>query len=342
MQFIWLGQGGLMIVSHKNKILVDPYMTNSLKKVDKTLKRRVRVKKKFFKVKPDIMVLTNSHPDHTDPHTLKKYLKSKRKRILVLSCENSFNSIADTKGCKRANHIMFGEGDEWTYDNLHFLAVKARTDDRSAFGLLLTDNEDGKKYYISSNTLYNEEIISSLPKDLYAAFLPISGDYGCMNMVDAERFARKLDAEFVVPINYGMFDKIDPEKFNCVGKIMPNPFKVIEFNPLMLQSLFQPRVLDRNFNEKKKPSGDEDVVQIDQPNGDNTSDAQDGDNTDKKKQKKDKVKKEKAPKEQKPKKEKIKKEKAPKTEEKDEEPAAIITDDYVPSDNFAPTNVNNE
>ena len=290
MQIIWLGQGGLLVVSNKNKILVDPYMTNHLRKIDKTLKRRVRVKKKFFRVKPDIIVLTNSHPDHTDPFTLRRYLKRKRKnRTLVLSCENSFNAIADAKGCKRANHIMFGEGDEWTYSNLHFLAVKARTDDRSAFGLLITDFDDGKKYYISSNTLYNEEIISSLPKGLFAAFLPISGDYGCMNMVDAERFAKKLDAEFVIPINYGMFDKLNADSFECLGKIVPKPFKVIEFNPLMLQSLFQPKVLDRNFNEKK-PSDNEDTVEVDSVDSDG-SDSQD--KPTKKKAKKEKPKKEK-------------------------------------------------
>lgn len=313
MQIVWLGQGGLMLVSNKNKILIDPYMTNSLRKIDKSLKRRVKIKKKYFRLKPDIIILTNSHPDHTDTHTLVKFLKKKKKRIIVLSCENSFKTVADARGCKKANHIMFGEGDEWTFDNLHILAVKARTDDRSAFGLLITDSTDGKKYYISSNTLYNEEIINSLPKDIHAAFLPISGDYGCMNMVDAQRFAKKLDAEFVVPINYGMFDKIDPDEFKCAGKIIPNPFRAIEFNILALQSLFAPRVFDRNFNEKTHKDENEAL-----------SSEEETENEEKKNKK---VKKEKPEK-----KKKVKKEKKKNSGEENEEATIVTDDDYIPAE----------
>ena len=251
MQIVWLGQGGLMLVSKKNKILVDPYMSNALKKVDKGLKRKVRVRKKFFKLKPDVIVLTNCHPDHTDMKTLSKFLKKKKTGVTVLSCENSFKELISTKDCNKANHIMFGEGDEWSLNTLHIKAIKARTDDRTAFGLLITDSTDGKKYYIASNTLYNEAIIDEIPKELYAAFIPISGTYGCMNTQDAERFAKRLDADFVVPINYGMFDTLDPDNFKCLGKVVPKPFRAIEFNILSVQSLFAPKVFDRKFNEKE-------------------------------------------------------------------------------------------
>ena len=86
MQIVWLGQGGLLLVSNKNKVLVDPYMTNSLRKMDKTLKRRIRVRTKFFRVEPDMIILTNSHPDHTDTHTLVKFLKRKKKRTISCIC----------------------------------------------------------------------------------------------------------------------------------------------------------------------------------------------------------------------------------------------------------------
>lgn len=250
MQIVWLGQGGLMLVSKKNKVLVDPYMSDALKKIDKGLKRKVRVKKKFFKLKPDVIILTNCHPDHTDTKTLSKFLK-KKSDITVLSCENAFRELVGTKDCSKANHIMFGEGDEWTFNNIHIKAIKARTDDRSAFGLLITDTTDGRKYYIASNTLYNEAIISEVPKEIFAAFVPISGTYGCMNVQDAERFAKKLDADFVVPINYGMFDTMKPDSFKCLGKVVPQPFRAIEFNILPVQSLFAPKVFDRQFNEKE-------------------------------------------------------------------------------------------
>lgn len=256
MQIVWLGQGGLMLVSQRHKLLIDPYLTNTLKKLDKHMKRRVGIKQKYFKLKPDIILLTNSHPANTDEKTLVRFIKKRRKkknRLTVLSCESSFGTIFSNKEYKRANHIMFGEGDEWTIENMHIMAVKARTNDRSAFGVLVTDLTDGKKYYIASNTLYNEEIINSLPSDIYAAFVPISGTYGCMNMLDAQRFAARLEASYVVPINYGMFDKINPTEFVCEGRIIPKPFKVISFNSASPKPPKQ-NVFDRKFNEKLTPA----------------------------------------------------------------------------------------
>ena len=50
MQIVWLGQGGLMLVSQRHKLLVDPYLTNTLKKLDNRMKRRVGIKKKYFKL----------------------------------------------------------------------------------------------------------------------------------------------------------------------------------------------------------------------------------------------------------------------------------------------------
>lgn len=255
MQIVWLGQGGLMLVSQKHKLLIDPYLTNTLKKLDKRMKRRVGIKKKYFKLKPDIILLTNSHPANTDEKTLVRFIKQRRKkkdRLTILSCESSFGSIFSNKEYKRANHIMFGEGDEWTIENMHIKAVKARTNDRSAFGVLVTDLSDRKKYYIAANTLYNEEIINSLPSDIFAAFIPISGTYGCMNRLDAQRFATRLEATYVVPINYGMFDKINPEEFVCVGRVIPKPFKVISFNITPVSTATQD-VFDRKFNEKLTP-----------------------------------------------------------------------------------------
>ena len=252
MQIVWLGQGGLMLVSKKHKLLVDPYMTNVLKKLDKSYKRRVRIKKKYFKLKPDVILLTNSHPDHTDAKTLSKFIpkkKRKKRTVTVLSCESTYKELSQAKEFKRGNHILFGQGDEWTFGTINIRAIKARTNDRSAFGVLITDLSDGRKYYIASNTLYNEEIIDSIPCELFAAFIPISGTYGCMNMTDAQRFAKRLDASYVIPINYGMFDKINPAGFECAGKIIPKPYKSIIFDTV------SPRpesdtVLDRRFNEQ--------------------------------------------------------------------------------------------
>ena len=248
MKVMWIGHGGLLFISGRNKILIDPYLSNLMHAENKTLKRRMPIKKKLFSIKPDVTILTSSHPDRADFNTVKK-LESKRSRSYtppVLACENAFKSVKSWKLKKKLNLIMFEKGLEWTVGNLHILAVDAKSDDRSAFGLIITDKEDGKKYYVASSTLYSEELISKLPEDIYAAFLPISGTFGAMNMADASRFSEKLNAKFVVPVQFGMFDKTSPDQFIAYGKIVPQIYTVIDFSgqsdPLL-------ETLDKRYNE---------------------------------------------------------------------------------------------
>jgi L-ascorbate metabolism protein UlaG (beta-lactamase superfamily) len=74
MKSIWLGQGGLLIISGKLKVVIDPYLSNSMQEYDRSMRRRLRIDKRFLRVKPDLLILTNSHADHADMKTVKKLL----------------------------------------------------------------------------------------------------------------------------------------------------------------------------------------------------------------------------------------------------------------------------
>ena len=156
MKVLWLGQGGLLFVSGKRKVMVDPYLTNSLSLIDYTLDRQMKVNKKIFSVRPDVIVLTNCHPDHADIETISKFAKKQKNKLTILSCESVFCTIADYDHCALANNIMFQAGSEWTIEGFNIQAVEARTDDTSAIGVIITDTQDGKKYYVAGDTLYNK------------------------------------------------------------------------------------------------------------------------------------------------------------------------------------------
>ena len=227
MKTVWLGQGGLLIISGKLKIVVDPYLSNSMRLVDKTMKRRLKVKKKFLRVKPDMIIVTNSHPDHADMVTLKKYLHKTKRGTVVLASEKAYDKIYRERIAGRYLNIMFEEGDEWTLKHLRVKGVRCKTDDKTAFGVIIEDSMTGKTVYIAGNTLYNKYLVQEIPKGLDVAYIPISGQYSTMNMDDAQRFATDLEAKVVVPFHFGMFDKINPEGFGCENKIVPKPYRVI-------------------------------------------------------------------------------------------------------------------
>lgn len=251
MRIIWLGQGGLLFVSGKTKIMLDPYLSDSLSKYSHEFARKIKLNKKLFKVKPDALIITNSHSDHADVETIEKLIKRKKKKtkLTILSCENVFKELIEIPTVCQANHIMLERDSEWTVDTINIRAVPAKTDDKSAFGVIITDTLTNEGYYVAGDTLYNKNVIDSIPNKLYAAFLPINGEYGSMNLIDAKRFASQIDAKYFVPVHFGMFDNIDPKGFDLPNTIIPSPFKVIDFEAFDNKAIRER--LDFKFNEKE-------------------------------------------------------------------------------------------
>lgn len=222
MKAIWLGQAGLLIEADGKKIIVDPYLSDSVEKINPLNYRRVPVNEEFFKIRPDIIVLTHDHLDHTDPETLEKYL-NEYSGITVLASKNAWNT-ARSFG-KDHNYVMFNQGTVWTEDGLVFTAVAAEHSDDYAIGFIIDDGN--RKYYITGDTLYNKRIFADIPEDINTLFLPVNGVGNNMNMTDAKLFAEKVNAQKTVPLHFGMFDELDIAQFKCDNAVIPEIYKEI-------------------------------------------------------------------------------------------------------------------
>ena len=223
MKITWLGQAGLLFESMGKKILIDPYLSNSVAKIQPQNYRRVKVDENFLTIKPDIILLTHNHIDHTDIETLKYYL-SKDTSVLVLMPESSFSMVRNTFGGINNNYVQFNRGTEWTDGDIWFKSVKAEHSDNKAIGIII--KAEGKTYYITGDTLYNTEIFNDLPKEIDYTFIPVNGK-GCnMNMIDAKRFCEKIGGK-AIPMHCGLFDDIDMNTWEYENKIVPEFFKEI-------------------------------------------------------------------------------------------------------------------
>lgn len=80
---------------------------------------------------------------------------------------------------------------------------------------------------LTDDTLYNEDIFADIPADIDVLFLPVNGVGNNMNMEDAARFARRVDAKKVVPIHTGMMDSLSPEALSVENKVIPEIYKEI-------------------------------------------------------------------------------------------------------------------
>lgn len=224
MKITWLGQAGLLFETCDKKIIIDPYLSDSVAKVQPQNYRRIPVDSRFLEIKPDIIVLTHNHLDHTDKETLCHYLND-NSGVLVFAPFSAWQEVRKFGGLKN-NYVLFNNGTCWTEDNIVFRAVKAEHSDEYAIGVIIS--VEGKNYYITGDTLYNEKVFESLPKeDVYALFLPINGAGNNMNETDAAKFSERIKARHVVPIHFGMFDEKNAEHFICKNKIVPDIYKEI-------------------------------------------------------------------------------------------------------------------
>lgn len=223
MKITWLGQAGLLFETGEKKILIDPYLSDSVAAMNPKSRRQVPVDERFLKIQPDVIILTHNHADHTDMETLCHYLKNDS-GVLVLASKNAWAKVREFKG--NHNYVMFNRHTVWTEDDISFRAVKAEHSDEYSIGVII--KAEGKRFYITGDTLFNTEIFEDLPEPIDYVFLPINGCGNNMNMAEAQVFCEKIGAT-AIPMHCGLFDDIDMHEFGYARKVVPEFFKEIIF-----------------------------------------------------------------------------------------------------------------
>ena len=228
MKITWLGQGGLLFEKGDVKIMIDPYLSDSVVKYEPQNYRRVPIDTRFLEMEPDVLIFTHDHLDHYDPETAPVFLARTEKRITVLSPTSAYKKAVAHGGGH--NYVQFNRGTEWTEYGIRFCAVRAEHSDEYAVGVILEDLETGKTYYVTGDTLYNNDIFSELPKHIDVIFLPVNGVGNNMNMTDGARFCERVSPAVAVPFHCGMFDEKKLSDFPYEKKLVPKIYEEIEID----------------------------------------------------------------------------------------------------------------
>ena len=223
MKITWIGQAGLMLEKDGFTVLIDPYLSNSIAKINPKSERRTPINEELFNVKPDVIIFTHDHLDHYDAETAERFI-GKDTALTVLAPTSVWKKVRTLGG--NNNYVSFNAHTSVTVGNILFRAVRAEHSEEYAIGVIINDGE--RKYYHTGDTLYNEDIFPDIPSDIYALFVPINGVGNNMNTEDAARFSERVGARVTVPIHYGTFDSIDPNEFKCNNKRIIELYKETE------------------------------------------------------------------------------------------------------------------
>lgn len=202
MTITWLGQAGLLLAGAGVTVLIDPYLSDALRETGGDMYARMTpADTRFADARPDFLLLTHAHGDHTDLPTLRRIL-SREEGIDVLASGHAYDILADDYAL-RHTMIRVSRGVEWTRGGVCVRAVLAVHSDETAVGYVV--QMAGKRLYITGDTLYHRDIPADVGKGIDYMLPCMNGKGNNMNPEDAARLTNAIAPRAAFPVHYGMF-----------------------------------------------------------------------------------------------------------------------------------------
>ena len=248
----WLGQSGYLISWNGVRILLDPYLSDSLShKYQATDKPHVRMSE--LVVRPELLtnisLITSSHAhtDHLDPGTLATLLKNNPQADLIVP-EAHRKISSDRASCALAKPIGMDIGSKYQAGDLSIIAVPAAHEslDKDELGQALylgyiISLGPWTLYHSGDTVLYPgmAERLQAYAIDI--SFLPINGAdparrvAGNLNAAEAVWLASQLPNSLTIPGHYHMFEfnSVEPEEFVSLAEKHAIQYKVLAHGELL-------------------------------------------------------------------------------------------------------------
>lgn len=218
----WLGQSGYLLLWQGKRILIDPYLSDSLtRKYADTKKPHVRMSELVMEpaLLKDISIVSSSHnhTDHLDAETLIPILPN-NPGITFIIPEANRSFVANRVNCDVSFPVGLNEGKHFSKDGFSFHGLPAAHN-------ALDKNENGECLYMgyiirfgkwtiyhSGDTLWYDGLEELLrPFNIHLALLPINGNdpsrgvAGNLNVQEAAALAKAANIQHVIPCHYDMF-----------------------------------------------------------------------------------------------------------------------------------------
>lgn len=242
----WLGQSGFLVQWQGRRLLLDPYLSDSLtEKYRHTDKPHIRMSERVLDpaLLTGINVVTSSHnhTDHLDAATLLPlFAANPGIRLVIPEANRAF--VCDRLGCAPDFPVGLNDGQSFTLEQFTLHAVPAAHNqvDRDAEGrckYLGYVLECGPFHlYHSGDTLWYPEMEALLrPWHLDVALLPINGNRperrvaGNLSAEEAARLGQAIGAKCVVPHHFHLFEfnTEDPAVFEEQARRYGAPYRVL-------------------------------------------------------------------------------------------------------------------
>ena len=242
----WLGQSGYLLTYKGERILFDPYLSDSLtKKYASTNKPHVRMSERVIDpaLLKNISVVSSSHnhTDHLDGETLIPLLKNNPGiKFIIPEANRSF--VCERVKCDELFPVGLDDGISVTIGSFSFFGVPAshneiEKDDQGRCRFMGYVIRFGRWtiYHSGDTLLYDGMERKLIPYKIDLALLPINGNdpargvAGNLNATEAVSLAKETGTRMVIPCHYDMFtfNTADPASFAMVAEKAGQPYTVL-------------------------------------------------------------------------------------------------------------------
>jgi L-ascorbate metabolism protein UlaG (beta-lactamase superfamily) len=228
----WLGQSGYMLLWRGKRLLIDPYLSDSLtKKYAATDKPHVRMSERVVapELLNDISIITSSHnhTDHLDAETLIPVIKNNPRCVLLIP-EANRTFVTERIQMPTDFPVGISDGESTTINEFQFFGIAAKHNE-------IERDEGGRcrfmgyvirfgswTIYHSGDTLWFDEMVPLLKAfHIDVALLPINGNdlgrrvAGNLDAGEAAKLGKSIGAKMIIPCHYHMFtfNTADPKNF---------------------------------------------------------------------------------------------------------------------------------
>jgi len=242
----WLGQSGFLLQWKGKRVLMDPYLSDSLtRKYAGTDKPHIRMSERVVdpSLLKNISIVTSSHnhTDHLDAETLIPILNN-NPQIKFIIPEANRNFVAERVKCAIDFSIGLTDGKSITIDGFTFHGIPAKHNEierdekgNSRFMGYVIEFGDYSIYH-SGDTIWFDEMVDLLkPFAVDVAILPINGNdpsrkvAGNLNTREAAQLGKLINAGVVIPCHYDMFtfNTADVNEFVKEADYLNQKYKVL-------------------------------------------------------------------------------------------------------------------
>jgi L-ascorbate metabolism protein UlaG (beta-lactamase superfamily) len=253
----WLGQSGFLLLWKGKKIVLDPYLSDSLtEKYVNSNKPHIRISERVIdpRLLTQISLVTSSHnhTDHLDGQTLVPLIKN-NPGISFLIPEANRDFVQERISMPRAFPFGLTDGKTFSLGEFTIYGIPAKHNE------IERDGDGNSKFmgfvihfgnwtiYHSGDTLWFDgldELVRPFHIDL--ALLPINGNdpsrgvAGNLDAKEAAELGKSIGARAVIPCHYDMFafNTADPTDFEREAKKIGQPYQILELGGHFSSSYF--------------------------------------------------------------------------------------------------------